>query len=284
MVTDEAAVSGNGGAAFDDYAAIDAVNWSKLKRMLVSPLHYKHALAEPPEEETDPMRVGRATHTAIFEPQKFATDVAVWMGGRRFGREWDFFNLEHAGKTVLTMEQASRVVKIRDAVRNHRLVAPHLVRGQAEQILTWTDPETRLALKCRIDWHTMGTILDLKTARNALDPRAFASDAYRLGYFHQLAFYQRGVAANFGGTNPIALIVAVETVGPHDVAVYRIASHALHAVNAEIDQLLLCLKECMASQHWPGKHTEELELTPPAWATALDETDLTDPDWMKEAG
>lgn len=284
MVTDETPTAGNGEAMpFDEYAAIEAVNWSKLKRMLVSPLHYKHALEEPIEDETDPIRVGRATHTAIFEPHRFATDVVEWTGQRRYGKEWDAFTDGIDGKTILTTEQLRRVCRIRDAVRNHPLVAPHLVRGEAEQVLTWTDPETKLALKCRIDWHATDLILDLKTSRNATDPRAFASDAWRMGYFHQMAFYQRGVAANYG-THPQAMIVAVESTGPHDVVVYRLASHALHAVHEEIDELLLRLKGCMASQQWPGKFTEELELSAPGWATALDETNLDDPDWMKEAG
>lgn len=283
-MTDETpAEGGNGGAMpFAAYEDIEAVNWSKLKRMLRSPLAYKYGLDEPPDDDTDPIRVGRATHTAIFEPHLFDSEVAEWTGGKRDGKAWDAFCAANEDKTLLTTAQLRRVLKIRDAVRLHPLVAPYLVRGQAEQVLEWTDERTQLRLKCRIDWHTTDVILDLKTSRNAVDPRAFAADAYRLGYFHQLAFYQRGVAA-VHGTHPQSLIVAVEAVGPFDVAVYRLASHALYAVHEEIDGLLSQLKLCMSSQQWPGRFETERELSIPAWANSLDDVDVEDPDWMKEA-
>lgn len=284
-MTDETPDSGTGGVMpFQAYADIEAVNWSKLKRMLRSPRHYKFALDTALDDDSDPIRVGRATHTAVFEPHRFDVDVVEWTGGRRAGKTWDEFCAMVEGKTILTSEQYARVARIRDAVRLHPLVAPLLEHGQAEQVLEWTDPHTQLRLKCRIDWLSDLVVLDLKTSRNAIEPRKFASDAYGLGYFHQLAFYQRGVEAIYG-TAPPAVIVAVETEGPHDLAVYRLPSLTMHSVNAEIDELLTLLKLCMGSGKWPGRFETERELTVPAWAmaAAMDE-DVDDPDWMKEAG
>lgn len=281
-MTDETPAAGDGGAMpFERYADIPAVNWSKLKLMLRSPLHYKSALDEPADDDTDPIRVGRATHTAVFEPHRFQTDCVEWVGGRRYGKEWDSFCATHMGKTILTPDQYASVLRLRDAVRLHPLVAPYLEHGQAEQVLEWTDEHTQLRLKCRIDWLSDLVVLDLKTARHAIETRKFASDAYTLGYFHQLAFYQRGVQALYGRTPP-AVIVAVENTAPYDVAVYRLPSHTMYGINAEIDSLLTLLKGCMASQHWPGRYETERDLLIPAWATMEDDTD--DPEWMKEAG
>lgn len=282
-MTDETPDAGSGGAMpFTAYEEIEAVNWSKLKRMLRSPLHYKHALDAEREPDSPAICVGRATHTAIFEPHRLESEYGIWKGARRAGKVWEDFKSDNAGRTLLTEEEYRRVLRMRDSVRLHPLVAPLLEHGQAEQVLEWTDPATQLRLKCRIDWHGTDLIVDLKTSRNAIDPHKFASDAYALGYFHQLAFYQRGVQANFG-THPQALIVAVENAAPFDVAVYRLASHALYAVHEEIDGLLTLLKQCMASQQWPGRFDTERELSIPAWATSIDDVDVDDPDWMKEA-
>ena len=67
---------------FADYAAAVGINFSTLKHMARSPMHYRYALEHPPAE-TPAMLLGRATHTAVFEPDRFQLDYAVWPGDRR---------------------------------------------------------------------------------------------------------------------------------------------------------------------------------------------------------
>ena len=52
---------------FESYQKLSAVNWSTLKNMKRSPLHYKHGL-ENSRPDTPRLAVGRAVHTAVFEP------------------------------------------------------------------------------------------------------------------------------------------------------------------------------------------------------------------------
>ena len=283
MTTDEAASSGPGEAlSYEGYARLPGVNWSKLKWLLASPLKYKHGIENPIPEDSDAFRMGRAVHAAVFEPDKYLSMTAVWTGGRRFGKEWNAFEAEHAGRTILTEEQALNVLSIRDAVRSHPLVQPYLSEpGEAECMLTWEDAETGLPLKCRVDWLTRAHVIDLKTSRHAVSQRLFASQAYEYGYFHQLAFYQRGIKAA-RGEMPQAIIVAVEPARPHDIAVYRLAPTALYAVHEEISELLGQLRLCLTSGNWPGKFDTERELDLPRWAQpSIDDIETADPDWMK---
>ena len=63
-----------------EYQAIAAINWSAIEGGFIdgefSPLHYKHAIAQP-DEETDAMREGTALHMALLEPERFERDVVV---------------------------------------------------------------------------------------------------------------------------------------------------------------------------------------------------------------
>lgn len=255
------------------YRALDAVNWSKLKRLRLSPKHYAYGLADD-GAETDALVLGRVVHTLVLEPLRYADRYVVWDEGKRSGKDWTAFAKAHSDRTILTLDLAARAMSIAAAVEGSPVAAQYLRQsgGQAECSITWSDVASGLMLKARIDWRVPGLVLDLKTSRHAVEPRLFAADAFRLGYFHQLAYYQRGANAVFGGEHD-AVIVAVEPTAPYDVAVYRPDDDALYAVTEETDELLAQLVKCRESREWPGRFAVEQMLPLPRWAypTAEDE-------------
>lgn len=263
---------------FAEYLALDGANWSTLKELRKSPLAYKHAL-EHQRKDTAALMLGRATHTAVFEPDRLALDYAVWKGDRRAGKEWESFKAAHEGETILKIDEYERACAIRDAVRGHHLVAPYLAVGKPEHVLRWTDEKSGLALKGRLDWLHPGVVVDLKTARHATNPRLFASAAWDLGYYHQLAMYTRGATAVTGQPHR-AVIVAVEPVAPHDVALYGVDENALSSAGGQVDDLLKLLVECRASDSWPGAFDKPVPLGLPRWALPnIEDLDLSDPEW-----
>lgn len=260
---------------FRNYAALDGVNWSTLKELRRSPKHYRHRLAVP-REDSPSLAMGRAVHTAVFEPDRFALDYAVFKGEVRRGKEWDAFKASHANDTILKLDEYQRCIAIRDAVRRHPLAAPYLERGSAEQTVQWTDPETGLPCKMRVDFLSASkpALLDLKTTRT-IEYAPFASTACRLGYHCQMAFYRRGIKACTGSDLPV-VIVAVETEAPHDVAVFEYGEDALYAGDHEIASLLTRLAYHRETDTWPGMYAEEQVLELPAWATPDESNDLTE--------
>jgi hypothetical protein len=270
---------------FAEYQAIDAVNWTTLKNLKKSPLHYMHGLTNE-RPDTSALKLGRVVHKAVFEPEQLPLEVVIWENGDRRGKAWEAFKAEHEGETILKRDEYDRACAIRDAVRAHPLVMPYLATGLPEQVVQWTDRRSGVPMKARVDWLSDAVVLDLKTARHAVDQRAFAADAFRLGYFHQLALYQRGVATMRGvGHGPPALIVAVEPVAPFDVAVYRLSDDALAFVGEELDELLELLVHCRAEKTWPGTFSKEQELDVPRWAmpSAEDMEVGDEPEWLKGA-
>lgn len=212
---------------FAEYQALDAVNCSTLKEMRKSPKHYRHRL-DNGREDTRSMALGRATHTAVFEPRRFPMEYVIFEGKVRRGKDWDEHCAATHGKTTLSPDQYQTALDICDAVRAHPIAGPALTPpGEAEKVLAWTDERTGLACKGRLDWYRTGLLCDLKTTAD-LDADRFSATAYRLGYHMQAAFYRQGLAAN-GLDVPPFTIIAVESSAPHDVAVFELDDDALWA-------------------------------------------------------
>jgi hypothetical protein len=268
--------------SFDAYKAIDAVNFTSLKQLFVdragphedrlcitSPYRYQYFKLQGDTRETDAMRVGRATHTAVFEPDSFMREYALFDGKVRAGKAWDAFRAMHAGRTILTSAQYDKAIAIRDAVRTNSDAMFYLQRGEAEKAITWTDKPTGLRCKARLDFlsHVRPCVVDLKTT-NDIGERAFKAQCEKMGYFRQLAMYTAGAVAADLLVVPRAVIIAVENKPPYEVAVYPIEADALVTAGEEVAELLGVLKDCLASDSWPPRYTTEQVLARPSWVSS----------------
>lgn len=254
----------------DEYVAIDAVNWSTLREATKSALAYQHRLASV-QSETDAMRLGRATHTAVFEPDRLLHEYVIWTGGRRAGKEWEEFRAMHEGRTILKPDEYDTAIAIRDAVRAHKPAAKLLKTGAPECALTWTDKDTGIACKARLDWLTPKCLVDLKTTRD-IEARAFGRHFASMLYHCQFAFASMGLRAH--GIQADIRIIAVESDPPHDVAVYEISEDVLWAGEVRVREALRLVASCRKSRRWPGRYPNPLELILPSWEYPTEDEEL----------
>jgi hypothetical protein len=247
-----------------DHQAIEAINYSTLKEMRVSPLHYRHSV-DNPREDTARFGIGRAVHTAILQPDRLSIDYAVFDGARRAGKAWDAFEAEHDGKTILKRDEWALVQAITKRVGADPIAREWLSLDKAliERPITWTDAATGLQCKGRPDV-VHSAIVDVKST-STIDERAFRAQAARLGYFGQLAFYRRGYRTLTKLSLPCA-IVAVELEAPHDVGVFVVDEDSLRVADEEISRLLAKVSECRKTGKWPGRYQAVQTLTLPDWA------------------
>lgn len=250
---------------FVDYARLGDINWSTLKHMRRSPLHFKHARDMPPEDTTRLAR-GRASHTAVFEPDRFLIEYALFKGARRAGRAWETFKEQHPDETILKIDEYQKALALRDAVRSNALAMRYLAKGRAEETIQWTDHVTGLGCKGRIDWVSSSSpaIVDLKTTGDVSTLR-FGAVAARLAYHAQLAFYREGYFRAHGVQLPV-VILAVELEAPHDVVVYRVEDDEIYAGEKEFAELLAEVRKCTETNSWPGRYATEQKLHLPGWA------------------
>ena len=247
------------------YDAIDAAHWSTLKLFAKSAAHYRSAIEAPPVDK-DAFRRGRAVHCATLEPQKFASEFAIWTDGIRRGKAWDAFAAVNADKTILTEKELHEVRDVARAVLSNRLAADHLAKGNAEVSMQWEHEVIKgvsLKLKGRADFISDSAIIDLKTTRDA-SPDGFAREVVKHGYAGQAALYADGYAKITGKRLPFVFI-AVEPEAPHCVTVFRVPESVIAVGRAMYEGCLSQLALATHEQRWPGYAEKEVELTLPAW-------------------
>lgn len=242
---------------FAKYLKIDAVNWSTLKEMGRSPLHYAHRLANPREDSTSLAR-GRAVHTAVLEPELFAKEYVIYTGKTRRGKEWDEFEAAYLDKTILKQDEYDKVMFAAKAVRKHTEVVAYMRECTFERSFQWKDKETQLRCKCRVDG-VGATLFDLKTTGN-VDARLFGNLAARMQYHGQIAMYRDGSKH----TGP-CLIIAVEAEPPYDVAVFWLGDDELQAGQELYQGYLQQVRACQIANAWPGKYPELQRLVLPTY-------------------
>jgi len=268
---------------YAEYAAAPGCNFSTLKHMTKSPLHYRYALENPPAE-TPAMLLGRATHTAVFEPERFQLEYAVWEGSRRTNTYKEFAEeCEAQGRSVLRDDEYDTALAIRDSVRGIPAVAELLAKGRPEISLFWRNPPTGVECKGRLDWIAGNAILDLKTT-TSIDEGWFSQQAWKMGYFHQSAMYQEGYAVTSGKGVMLPFgIVAVERTAPHACRLYWLDEDSMERAWNEYVNWLEKVLECTTSGNWPGPEPVEERLSAPAWAMATTEDDtIVDFDGLEE--
>ncbi len=250
------------------YRVAPALNWSLLKTIAKSPLHFRHR-RDNPRPDSPTFRVGRAVHAAILEPERFAAEWVVY-AGRRAGKAWTAFFAEHEGREILNATEYDNVVAIASAVRSRPDLAAVLEDGLAEVSLLWHERFRGydLIFKARADWiyhdGDSWVVLDLKTTRD-VEARSFGRDAARLMYHGQLAHYVEGLSATLGGAPVRAELLVVETEAPHDCGLYRLDDVALQCGRARREQLLSRYAACVESGEWPGQLPEPGYLLLPTW-------------------
>ena len=244
------------------------------------------------DEQKAVYTLGSLTHTAILEPDlldvlyvcepepdpaKFLTGKGEPSSNPRATKAFKeaVAELEATGKTVVTYDQWTEAVAMRDSVHGHKKASALLkAEGPVEISGVVTDEETGVRLKIRPDKlvNPIGANVNIKTSQNAAED-AWVHDLFKFGYFRDFAFYERALK-QLGFDHKHAIALVLDSKGPKDdrVAVYEIDEGALDAGHQLVRKYLIQIAECMNSGIWPG-HPEDIvsiSLPPYAW-TRVDE-------------
>lgn len=254
-----------------EYDKIDAVRWSRLKALRTSALQYQHELWAEGKDSVA-MRIGSAGHAFLLDPDAFEREFVCYKGERR-GNKWKDFEAAHGGLRILTETEWNRALGAATAVLQHPVASQLIAAGLQEHAITWTDPETGLLCKGRVD-HAGEYLVDLKFT-GVIEPRRFMSHAARMGYHGQVAFYGDGLRESGFRLHPEPRLVVVQNEPPFDVVAYRIPEVAVDAGRALYRDLLGQLKACIEGDRWPGIAEEEIDLVLPDWIYHDEDLELT---------
>ena len=256
-----------------DYHAAPGASASRLKQFQRSAAHMRYAM-DNPQEPTQAMIIGSATHSAILEPVLFAKE---W--GRLPEGDGRSKAVKEAKAELITQFGVGQVLKpdvydnilaMRDSVLDNALPLDLLDGADTEVSHYWT--ESDVECKARIDaipaegsvWDNC--IVDIKTTANG-SPEEFRRSCFNFGYHIQAAHYLTAAARDR------FIFIVVERDAPHCVAIYELDDDALYLGRETREFLLgqwaLCEAEEAAGgpDAWPGFPCEEIqELSLPGWA------------------
>lgn len=245
--------------SWGDYNAFPAMRCSVLSHGRKSMLHLRHAWQQG-IKDSEQMLWGRALHCLLFEREEFVTRYCAYDGPRNHKHTayQEFLEANPDKEVMLLYGQYSwtSVLSAAQAVCANQLVNQYTREGIAE--LSGFVVEDGMQCKFRIDWVSTAaeTLVDVKTART-ISARPFGQQFFSLAYDIKLGLYQRWYRSITGRHWPVC-VLAIENSPPHDSAVVPVPQAVLDDGAAKGLEILSRVKECIASDRWPGIANDEL--------------------------
>ena len=175
--------------------------------------------------------------------------------------------------TPINRTEFLQATKIAGAVRRHPLASTIFTNGKAEASLYWTDPETGVACRARVDWLRDDMIVDLKTARYGTGTAdTFGRQAASFNYPLPAAVYTEAVEVLTGKTLPF-ITVTVETEPRDLVRAYRYTDGDLDQGRAQWHEALREYAARDAANDWTVPAEIDL-IALPAWYAPLEDLEF----------
>jgi len=226
--------------SFDEYADLDAMNASSLKKLSKSLNHY---LCQD-TEQTAPMMKGVALHDFVEHKfagrdfENFYTYTPTVDKRTKAGKEiLDQFMRENSHLKILSEADYKDVVEMGNAILSNPDFWKFLKNADVEEVILWN--HEGIKSKARLDYSKKKehVITDLKTCQDA-SIRGFRSSALRYLYHLQAQWYRIGYRA-VHGTLPTFIFAAVENHPPYNTALYSLSDELLDQaqdmINRSID-------------------------------------------------
>ena len=240
-----------------EYREREGISSTELKKIMITPAHYRHWKDNPEETDTTSLLFGRAAHKYILETYDFYNEFAVAPNFDRRTREgkaqYSLFCDQSEGKDIITQEQFEQI----DAMRTMAYSTPFvskLLSGEKELSFFGVDEETGLKIKarpdCITDFNGEHILIDFKTCTNAENTK-FYRDSIKFAYDLQLAMY-RAILKQNTGHNYKVVIIATEKTAPYVTNVFQLSEEYLKGGEELYKEMLRVYKECSDSGNWYG--------------------------------
>jgi len=213
---------------FDEYADLDAMNASSLKKLSKSLNHY---LCQD-TEQTAPMMKGVALHDFVEhkfagrEFDNFYTYAPTVDKRTKAGKEiLDQFMRQNSHLKILSESDYKDVVNMGNAILSNADFWKFLKNADVEEVILWN--HEGIKAKARLDYSKKKehVITDLKTCQDS-SFKGFRSSVYRYLYHLQAQWYRIGYRA-VHGTLPTFVFAAVENHPPYNTALYSLSDDLL---------------------------------------------------------
>lgn len=253
-----------------EYRKSDGISSTELKKIAISPMHYRF-WKDNPQEDTPALLFGRAAHKYMLEKDDFFNEFAVAPNiNRRTNagkEEWAKFVEDNKGKDVITQDDLDKAKAMYEVLYKTPFV-DKLLSGKKELSFFATDETTGLKIKARPDCLlTIGDttiLIDYKTCENA-DTERFMNKAIDLKYDLQLYHYKYVLELNGIHVDSV-MFIAQEKSAPYCVNVLEASEGFLASGKDMFETYMGVFKECTETNNWYGYVNGEVNtLNLPKW-------------------
>ncbi|MBR2578876.1 MAG: PD-(D/E)XK nuclease-like domain-containing protein [Clostridia bacterium] len=140
------------------YFAHKALSASQIKTYATAGAYdfWKTSVFNPdkkPDEETDALIFGKLAHCMLFEQEEVENRFLImdWGTKTRGTKKYEDAKSAYPDKTLITPAEYEKAGNMLACLRGHRLAREILKDAYCEKPILWTDKETGLPMKCKID-------------------------------------------------------------------------------------------------------------------------------------
>jgi len=224
-----------------------------LKLLLADPARFyeENVLGKRVEEESNKFDEGSFTHSLILEPEKVATDYAIFTGMRKQGAAWEDFKAANVGKKLLSAPQVNRC---------EALLRAYQALPAALEIMNYTLSEhtmmstiVDIPVKARADAINVEGryIVDVKTTAMPSDIECFKATVEQYSYQLSAALYAKIASDTYG--HPFDFYWLVLSKADNGCEIYKASAATMSQGNALVAAALALYKKCTASGKWTNE-------------------------------
>lgn len=257
--------------AEDDYHSTAALSSGRIKALLQSPAHFKHAASQPYDpnaEKTPAMRFGAIFHQAMLEGPKFLKNYVVppkfeGEGSRKAKASW-LADLPQGAIVLKDQEELDQITEMMNSILAHPIAARLLSGGQRELSGFFNHRGIRCKIRIDIFQPKYDMLVDLKTTADA-SQSAFWRSAWDSQYPIQAAWYLLGASILMKRRMRHFSYIVVEKTPPYAVNVFGPDEAYIQAGETMIRWAMNLLLESIKTNRWPAYGEAANTLTLPPW-------------------
>lgn len=244
----------------------DFFNFSLIKELLRSPLHFQEARKEE-KEPTPAMKLGSTIHTVILEPLRFANEYLEEPQLDKRTKEYKEFAAKNQDKFLYSGKDVNPIIEKLEAIKkeNNQTAYPSLLRVLNQKTINencifWDN------FKCKIDAYDAETktLIDIKTTSDA-SPEVFERLIFNSAYNLQLAHYAKGLQTCYEVVEAFK-IIAIQTSAPYDVVEYELPLDVMDYSFQKLQELYKKLENVLIfDDHTGTNNNEVVQVELPKW-------------------
>ena len=211
---------------------------------------------EPPDTDTDALRLGKAAHVLAFQPELFAEQFVLSPYADYRSGEAKAWKAQTMGAGALPIKEAelAKLLRMADKLRKDPDASKLFQNGMPEMSFMAKDPITGIWMLTRPDF-TPGSagrgLCDYKTTADGAFG-AFGRSVFNYNYDIQAALALDVVALATGEMRPCMWFVAQEKDPPFAVSVHRTEPDQILQAKRRIRDLLDQIARSIETGVWPG--------------------------------